>query len=1236
MAFVSASRILYMRWTVLLLTSVLAASPVVAAPLAYPVRHPGDILPAPYYEGDVLEIQLAPVAAREALPLGAGRTRAGRVTRVGVAAVDATAAALGASFEAEFVGEAPPDPATGGMDFTGFRLVHLPAGVGLEDALARFRALPEVVTASPIAVMPTSTIPNDSLFTSQHWLHMVSTPRHDSRASEAWDVERGDTSIVIAILDTGVLPYHPDLGGTVAGGHGNLWTNWAEANGQPGVDDDGNGYVDDVWGWDFVATTGTDSARADPGEDATVQDNDPNDYAGHGTLVAGVIGAIANNVSGVAGVVPNVRMMVVRMGWFPRLGTHPAGNVRMDFAAQAIRYATLNGASVINCSWSSDYLASLDSAVTAATRAGVTVVTASGNFGSPAYLGGRDDVISVAATDSTDVYWIGDVTGPWLDLCAAGVDMTSTSLVAVSADSLGSRQPSYVTGMDGTSFAAPQVAGAAALLQARRLHLGLRRLTPLGVRLRLMETGDDVHAVNFNFTDIRPRLNLLRALTDPPTSTATRTLSRAVGSPLVLRYSDGRSLIVLAMASQQLVAYDGATMDTAWIAALPGLPSGNPAGARLGPGRGVGIFVGTENGRVAGFADDGTPLPGWPVSGPGAAVRMSGGVALADMDGDGLLDVVSMGSNGRLWAWNLAGAKLSAGFPFVTGILGASDPAFAELDGLPGAEALCLDGFGILHAVDHTGGELWQWTAPSNASAPVVTRLGGPGAPLGILVCDPTGVTALDASGAVLWNTPLPVNTAVPPALADLDGDGVDELVVSAGSPASFSRVDSAGSVVAAPGWPAIAAAEPQGPIVAGPLRANHTCVGAYGASGFAAVDDAGQTVAGFPHDVPGAGFSPTLADPLADGVTRVVAGTASDSNVVVFTTAPGTWDPSRAAWPTARGNGARTGSRVYTAGAATIDVTPPAAVADLAATPRDTTGVALSWTATGDDGAAGRAARVELRRSAAPIDDSNFAAATIVPGSGPSPAGSPDSALVTGLPEGSTWWFRLRAWDAAGNASALSNLTTVTLPSVAPATVADLAVTALADTVATLGWTAVGDNGAIGRPARYEIAADPAPIAGRFDAAALHVSRAATVDAGGAESASVAGLTRGRRWYFLVRAVDAAGNRSGDSNAASVLVPVGGALRGRTGVAVAARLRPSRLPVALDWQGADAGGAQSLALYDLSGRLVRRAALGSEPGGSWTWDGRDEQGRVVPAGLYLARLTSGGRHAEARVMLLR
>jgi flagellar hook assembly protein FlgD len=99
----------------------------------------------------------------------------------------------------------------------------------------------------------------------------------------------------------------------------------------------------------------------------------------------------------------------------------------------------------------------------------------------------------------------------------------------------------------------------------------------------------------------------------------------------------------------------------------------------------------------------------------------------------------------------------------------------------------------------------------------------------------------------------------------------------------------------------------------------------------------------------------------------------------------------------------------------------------------------------------------------------------------------------------------------------------------------------------------------------------------------------------------------------------------------------VGGALAGRAGIALGARPLPASGDVVLDWQGDPArSGPQWLHVHDASGRLLVRVALGSEPGGSFTWNGRDREGRRLPAGLYFVRLVSGSRHADARVVFVR
>jgi hypothetical protein len=1212
-----------------------------AQALALPVWTPGSQVKAPCYRGDVLELQLTAGAARRVLPRGAGPTRAVPVGRLGLAAVDAVAAEVGAvAFEPEFRGETPPS-AGGGPDLTAFEVVHLSPGSDLATALARFRALPEVASADPIALMPVSVLPSDSLAQATFWLYNPRNGRADIHAPEAWQLSMGDTSVVVGIIDTGVIPWHPDLGGR--GERGNLWVNWVERAGVPGVDDDGNGYVDDVAGWDFVQT----GALAAAGEDAHDEDNDPNDWGGHGTAVAGIVGAIAGNDIGLAGVVPRARMMPLRIGWLQQGDFPPAGTIDMAYAAAAIRYATRMGCAVVNCSWQSINQSGLDAAVTAATRAGMIVVNAAGNGGTPfTYLGQRDDVISVAGTDSTDVVWPGSVVGPWVDLSASGTGMVSTMFQRVSAtDSLLGRTPAYRGFLNGTSFAAPQVAGAVALMQAQRKALGELPLTPAGALLRLRETTDNIDA--FQIPQVigygTGRLNVYRALGDPPRSLAVRARARSMGPPVILQYNTGRSLVVYAMSDRSLVAYDGASGDTVWVRPLPALPAASIAAVDTPQPLGPVIAVATTTGTVFLFHDDGQPVAGWPVTAQ-AGLNLSTGVAIADVDGDGHPELVAGGSTlstAKLWVWRLDGTLLT-GFPFDAGVSGMSSLAIGDVDGTADAEIAYTDATGALHLVGFDGIERPGFpTAPASAArAPVMVRVLTFGSPVEVMLASSGALTAYAADGHAYWSAPLVGSPSQDPVLADLDGDGEDEIVLSLAGPTSLTAFTARGFMFARPGWPRPTFAGPQGPLVVGPLAAGHgPCVMYLQSGGLVAFDENGDSLRAFPKPG-GAGLSPSLADLDGDGATEVTAGTASaDSNVYTYDAGAATWTPSLAHWPTPRGDMGRTASHARgTPPPFVIDRIRPARVTDLVAFGHDSSTVFGSFTVTGDDSLVGTVALGELRRAPFPLDELNFGTGILVSLS-PMPAPGSNLPFVdNNLPAGSRWWYALRLIDDAGNASAVSNSDSVSLPGQPPAAIADLRVLAVTETTAVLAWTAPGAGGPPGRPDHYKVSGSTAPLdSANVDAAPLQLNAAAYQDAGGAETTLVARLAPGRRWRFAVRAVDASANVGAISNIAEVVTPTGGALRGHSGMALAARPQPAATSVTIDWQGDESGTvSQWLVVYDLSGRERRRIALGTEPGGSYNWDGRDGESRLLPAGLYFLRLVSGARHAGSRVVFVR
>lgn len=316
----------------------------------------------------------------------------------------------------------------------------------------------------------------------------------------AWDVTQGDSSVVIAILDTGVDTGHPDLAAKI-------WRNTGEIDGNA-LDDDGNGYVDDVRGWDF----GT-------------NDNDPNpeytmdasglDVGFHGTFCAGIAAAATNNFEGIAGASWRSRIMPLKV-------SHPDSGITSDAIAGAFLYAVDEGASVISMSFGgpgdpgvSEFFQAL---VDLATFSGTLCVAAAGNDGSnvPTYPAACDRVLAVGATDFNNARASFSNWGPWVDIAAPGSLMWSTicrnytftdldQLFYVFLFNWDGVNP-YMYG-DGTSFACPLVAGVAAMVRAR--HPGL---TPPLVAQHLVATGD---AVSYDLP-IGPKVNAFTAVNSGP------------------------------------------------------------------------------------------------------------------------------------------------------------------------------------------------------------------------------------------------------------------------------------------------------------------------------------------------------------------------------------------------------------------------------------------------------------------------------------------------------------------------------------------------------------------------------------------------------------------------------------------------------------------------------------------------------------------------------------------------
>ena len=311
-------------------------------------------------------------------------------------------------------------------------------GQSVEELVRHYNGLDLVDFAEPNYRMQAAAVPNDQFYG-------VLWGLPDINAETAWDTRTDSSSIIVGVIDSGVEYDHPDL-------VDNMWTNSDEIAGN-GIDDDGNGYVDDFFGYDFDN-----------------EDPDPRDDNGHGTHVAGTIGARGNNSIGVTGVGWNASLMALKV-----IGTGSNADV-----ARAIDYATDNGAKITNNSYG--YAGSnvggsqtISNAVGRAKDAGVLYVVAAGNSRStipasnmdgsfnswPAELSKvHDNVITVAATDSD---------GSFASYSHWG---TESVQIAAPGTQIGS---TYTNGgyvySSGTSMAAPHVAGAAALLWAERPEL---------------------------------------------------------------------------------------------------------------------------------------------------------------------------------------------------------------------------------------------------------------------------------------------------------------------------------------------------------------------------------------------------------------------------------------------------------------------------------------------------------------------------------------------------------------------------------------------------------------------------------------------------------------------------------------------------------------------------------------------------------------------------------------------
>ena len=736
----------------------------------------------------------------------------------------------------------------------------------LESLLNELGNKSGVVSVEPVGVHTVDYYPDDQYFGLQWGLNQWRD--HDVNGPEAWDVERGDSTIVIAVLDTGVDWMHPDLGGAAPYTGGNIYTNWVEFNGLPGVDDDGNGFIDDFRGWDFV-----NGVEGYVGEDVSVPDNDPSDFFGHGTHVAGIASALAGNQIGVASLANKCKIMPVRVGWAMPFGSPPyyTGVVQMDFCASGMYYAARNGARVINCSWGNDNSGGLSAAVDTAIARGCMIVVSAGNDATSStsanYLGSRSDCFAVAAANSRDQRPSYSNYGAWIDFCAPGDTIASTFYNCCDA-----RYPAHSYAYyNGTSMAAPFVSALCGLVLSK--NHSLSRTEVQGI---ISSTCDRIDSLNPGYAGLlgAGRINAYAALSLGTGNWQSRAHGDVIGSPLPITGGSARYVAVTSADScAELIRSSDGSAVAGWPQCGLGMPS-SPAAGDIDGDSEQEIVVGTSNGNLYAWKISGNPASGWPVN-LGSAV--AAGPMICDLDKDGLLDVVCACQDSTLRVFSGNGSA-KPGWPlklsgFVTG-----DPCFAFVGPDTSSVVVVPTSDFKLRAFKSDGSSPAGWPVSVGSSflrSPSAADVDGDGKSEVFVGGQDGKVSAIDDNGTSLSGWPLSATAAISGSvsLGDVDGDRVPEVVAaSMDSLVYVWKLD--GQALA--GWPL----KTEGPIFSSPSIVDLDFDG----RGEVAVgsDDAdlhvwtasGIPFAGWPRSTGGpVESSPCIWDFDADGMLEMAVG---------------------------------------------------------------------------------------------------------------------------------------------------------------------------------------------------------------------------------------------------------------------------------------------------------------------------------------------------------------------------
>lgn len=617
-------------------------------------------------------------------------------------------------------------------------------------------------------------IPSDTYYREQGYLSLV-------KAERAWDIGTGSPNVVIAILDSGVQITHPDLAE-------NIWTNVGEVSNN-GLDDDGNGYVDDVHGWDFV------KGVADPGP--KLEGNYTLPAILHGTMVAGVAAGVGSNAAGVAGICFRCKVMPLRV-------LDEEGSGEVGAVIEAIDYAIANRANILNLSFVGVHGSpALGEALQRAWRAGLVIVAAAGHDGegqavdmdsTPQYPVCSDSseniIIGVGAVDEDKKLAAFSNYGKrCVDIVAPGTKFVGLEPVFPNQENF---RQLYGAWWSGTSLAAPVVSGAAGLLKSI-----YPSLTNAEIRDRLLGHAESLALQNPElYTKMGSGLlNIFESLV-PPVSTGNGVPTNYFYPGIVTVMTEGQKTQVRIFDHRkrllrQFMAFDRAMAGAS--VAVGDLDHDGTSEIIVGAGKGAEPYV-----RI--FTESGDLIGEWLVY----AKHFRGGVAVAvgDVNGDGVMEIVTapgQGGGPHVRIFDGSGKLLNQFFAYASGFRGGVSVAVADTNG-DGREEI-ITGAGVgggphVRIFDFRGGVRGGFFAfPQDYRKGIRVAAGNLENGRASIVVTPASshesvVRVFSKEGRLQRQFrayPKPLRGGVSVAVGNVDGDGRSEIITAPGPSSSTS-----------------------------------------------------------------------------------------------------------------------------------------------------------------------------------------------------------------------------------------------------------------------------------------------------------------------------------------------------------------------------------------------------------------------------------------------------------------